>query len=61
MDTIKGMFLEVKGIEEAMLARYEEILSEITDPSMKKSLNEIISDEKRHLKNAKEMIRILEE
>ncbi len=58
---IRNLFLEILNTEEEFADLYEELLNKITDPKAKSVITRIRDDELRHAKNAREILKILEE
>jgi rubrerythrin len=58
---LRNLFLEILNTEEEFADHYEELLQKISDPKVKSVIAKIRDDELRHAKNAREILRILEE
>ena len=60
-DAVKDLLSEVLNAEETVLNTYIKIMRETKSEDLKKEILQIARDEERHIKNAKEMLRILQE
>ncbi len=56
---VKTLFGEVLEKEEFMLDMYSKIIGEIDNKKAIEELNGIIRDEKRHIKNAKNILKLM--
>jgi rubrerythrin len=59
-EDMKSIFKDVLEFEEQALAMYGQIVMKITNDKIKAALNDIMLDEARHAKNAREILQILE-
>lgn len=60
IDAIKELFNDVLKSEEGVLKIYNLILQETNDDYVKNVIRKISADERKHIKNAKEILEILE-
>ncbi len=58
---LKNLFIEILNTEEEFADLYEELIQKIPDSKAKSVITKIRDDEQRHAKNAREILRILEE
>jgi rubrerythrin len=60
-EAITSMFNDMLEFEESALAMYSKIVLGIKNEEIKKIILEIMKDEARHAKNAREILKILAE
>jgi rubrerythrin len=60
-DDIKELFKDLLEQEKAVLKLYSKIIGEIKNGKIIGEISSIMKDEARHMKNAREMMEILEE
>lgn len=60
-ETIKKLFQEILDMERVFIRSYGKLVSMTDNDEWKKIFKEIALEEKKHEKNALEMLRILEE